>query len=65
MAHGGMVYPDTTGNGQGETAEHLYTVSFTNEALWGVEDAEPNGAVCVDLWEPYITLSKVKEGVAA
>lgn len=58
LVHGGMIYPDTTGNGQPETAEHLYTVQFTNEALWGTEAAEPNGTVCFDVWEPYIVPAK-------
>lgn len=54
LVHGGMIYPDTTGNGLDETAEHLYTVRFTGEELWGEEGAEPNEAMYFDLWEPYI-----------
>jgi nitrile hydratase subunit beta len=56
--HGPHVYPDTTGNGHPETSEHLYTIRFTNEALFGKEAAEPKGAVYTDAWEPYITLAK-------
>ncbi|MBJ7220806.1 MULTISPECIES: nitrile hydratase subunit beta [unclassified Brenneria] len=58
MCHGAHVYPDTTGNGLPETSEHLYTLRFTNEELYGAEAAEPNGAVCTDAWEPYLTLAK-------
>ncbi|WP_409160461.1 nitrile hydratase subunit beta [Pectobacterium sp. B2J-2] len=56
--HGGHVYPDTTGNGLPETAEHLYTVRFSGEELFGAEAAEPNSVIHADVWEPYITLAK-------
>lgn len=54
LAHGEMIYPDAAGNNQGESPEHVYTVQFTNEELWGSEAAEPNGTVTFDVWEPYI-----------
>jgi nitrile hydratase subunit beta len=54
LAHGEMIYPDTAGNNLGEAPEHVYTVRFTNEELWGAEEAEPNGSVTFDVWEPYI-----------
>ncbi|MBW0101375.1 nitrile hydratase subunit beta [Pseudonocardia sp. KRD291] len=54
MAHGEMVYPDTAGNSLDETSEHVYTVQFTAEDLWGAEAAEPNGTSTFDVWEPYI-----------
>jgi nitrile hydratase subunit beta len=54
LAHGEMIYPDTAGNELGEAPEHVYTVRFTNEELWGAESAEPNGSVTFDVWEPYI-----------
>ena len=49
-----MIYPDSAGNGGPEAPEHVYTVKFTNEELWGAEAAEPNGVVYFDVWEPYI-----------
>lgn len=55
MAHGTMIYPDSAGNGGDDAPEHVYTVKFTNEELWGSEAAEPNGVVYFDVWEPYIT----------
>lgn len=58
LFHGPHVYPDTTGNGLPETSEHLYTVRFTNQSLFGEETDEPNGSVHADLWEPYITLAQ-------
>lgn len=54
MAHGEMVYPDTTGNSMDETSEHVYTVQFTAQELWGAEAAEPNATSTFDVWEPYI-----------
>lgn len=54
LAHGTMIYPDSAGNGGGDAPEHVYTVRFTNEELWGAEAAEPNGVVYFDVWEPYI-----------
>jgi nitrile hydratase len=63
LAHGEMIYPDTAGNGQGEAPEHVYTVLFTSEELWGAEAAEPNGSVTFDVWEPYI-VPATKENAA-
>ncbi|WHU47765.1 nitrile hydratase subunit beta [Gordonia sp. L191] len=61
--HGSFIYPDTAGNGLGENPEHVYTLKFTAEELWGAEAADPNGTVCFDVWDPYIEL--VNEGVHA
>jgi len=33
--------------------QRLYTVSFSARELWG-EQANPNDAVCLDLWESYL-----------
>lgn len=68
LHHGPMIYPDTAGNGLGECPEHVYTLRFTNEELWGAEHAEPNGAVYFDVWDPYIELAThaaTPEGVLA
>ncbi len=64
LAHGTFIYPDTAGNDLGECPEHVYTVRFTNEELWGAEAAEPNGSVYFDVWDPYIEHAD-REGVAA
>jgi nitrile hydratase len=55
-AHGTYIYPDSAGNGGGDAPEHVYTVRFTSEELWGTETGDPNGAVYFDVWEPYLTL---------
>jgi nitrile hydratase subunit beta len=64
LAHGTFIYPDTAGNDLGECPEHVYTLRFTNEELWGAEAAEPNGSVYFDVWDPYIEHAD-REGVAA
>lgn len=51
--HGGWVYPDTHAHGQGEQPEHLYTVAFSGQALWG-HGADPHLKVHLDLFEPYL-----------
>ncbi len=61
--HGAYVYPDTAGIGEGECPEHLYTVRFAAEELWGAQ-ADPNSSVYYDCWEPYIELVD-KEGAVA
>tara|TARA_Y100000588_G_C14205448_1_gene904449 strand:+ start:556 stop:1239 length:684 start_codon:yes stop_codon:yes gene_type:complete len=55
--HGGWVYPDSNAHGLGENPQHLYTVSFTGDQLWG-DDADPGIVIYLDLYEPY--LKKVK-----
>jgi nitrile hydratase subunit beta len=49
-----MIYPDTAGNDRGESPEHVYTVRFTTEEIWGAGEGEPNGSITFDVWEPYI-----------
>ena len=52
------------GNGGEDAPEHVYTVKFTNEELWGAEAAEPNGVVYFDVWEPYIVPATSQENAA-
>lgn len=51
--HGGWVLPDTNAHGLGEAPQHLYTVEFAGEQLWGNE-TEPGLRVCLDLFESYL-----------
>jgi nitrile hydratase len=51
--HGGWVFPDSNAHGQGEQPQHLYTVAFAGEALWG-DQAEPGTSVTLDLFESYL-----------
>jgi nitrile hydratase subunit beta len=47
------VFPDSNATGAGENPQWLYTVSFDSAELWG-EASDPNLAVSVDAWEPYL-----------
>ncbi|MEQ8486151.1 MAG: nitrile hydratase subunit beta [Pseudomonadales bacterium] len=51
--HGGWVYPDAHAHGRGDCPQHLYTVAFRGETLWG-EAAEPGTRLHLDLFEPYL-----------
>lgn len=53
LYHDGWVYPDTNAHGRGENPQHLYTVAFDGEILWG-DGCEPGVSVRVDLFEPYL-----------
>lgn len=50
--HGGHLLPDAGAFGR-EHPEHLYTVEFTSDVLWG--DAHGD-SVCLDLWESYFEM---------
>lgn len=51
--HGGWVWPDSNAHGAGENPQHLYTVEFSGEELWG-ETAEAGTSVTIDLFESYL-----------
>lgn len=51
--HGGHVLPDTNAHFQGENPDHLYTVQFRAQDLWGTEAADGD-TVMLDLWETYL-----------
>jgi nitrile hydratase beta subunit len=51
--HGVFGFPDTTVAGLGEKPQHVYSVRFTARDLWG-EQASPQDAVYLDLWEDYL-----------
>lgn len=53
-AHGAYVYPDANAVGDGERPEHLYTVRFAADALWGKE-ADPTVVNHIDVFEPYMS----------
>ena len=53
LLHGGWVYPDTHAHHEGENPEHVYSVRFDGDELWGA-DAEPGTSVTVDLFESYL-----------
>lgn len=51
-AQGEFSLPDVAVFG-GTQVETVYTVRFEARDLWG-SDAEPNAAVCADLWASYL-----------
>ena len=51
--HGAHVLPDASAHGQGDRAQHLYTVRFAARELWG-DGAHPRDSVHLDLWESYL-----------
>jgi nitrile hydratase len=51
--HGAFVFPDTNAHFKGENPQHLYSVRFTAQELWGA-DAVTQDSVYVDLWDEYL-----------
>lgn len=51
--HGTFVFPDTNAHFLGESPQHLYSVRFAAQELWGADFAAQD-AVYVDLWEDYL-----------
>lgn len=52
--HGCHVLPDSSGMGQGERPQWLYTAKFSAGELWGGPSRD---SVCLDLWESYLERS--------
>jgi nitrile hydratase beta subunit len=53
--HDTWLYPDSNAHGHGEDPQHLYTVRFDGETLFGAS-SEPGVVVYLDLFEPYLEL---------
>src|SRR5262245_33047169 len=51
--HGVFIFPDTHAVGLGRRPQHVYSVRFPAQELWGL-DAHPQDAVFVDLWDDYL-----------
>lgn len=51
--HGAMVLADRRARGERGSDDHLYTIEFDGEALWG-NGAEPGTAIRIDLFESYL-----------
>jgi nitrile hydratase len=52
-ARGPWVFADSSAHGLGEAPQHVYSVRFEGEELWGTS-SEPRAAVYLDLWESYL-----------
>jgi nitrile hydratase beta subunit len=48
-----FVFPDTNAHFQGEQPQHLYSVRFRAQELWG-ESASPRDSVYLDMWDSYL-----------
>jgi len=51
--HGGFAFADTRAHGLGEKPQHVYSVRFSAQELWGPEASATDG-VYIDLWDDYI-----------
>jgi nitrile hydratase subunit beta len=53
MDHGTYVFPDAVVAGFGEKPQHVYSVRFESQELWGPA-ASRRDSVYVDLWDDYL-----------
>jgi len=51
--HGVFVFPDTNAHGLGDKPQHVYSVRFEAQDLWGDPAPGPD-AVYIDLWDDYL-----------
>ncbi len=54
--HGVFVFPDTNAHFLGEKSQHVYSVRFTAQELWGMPASRAD-TVYVDMWEDYLERS--------
>jgi nitrile hydratase subunit beta len=54
--HGVFLFPDTHAAGEGSKPQHVYSVRFAAQELWGPE-ASPRDSVYVDLWDDYLEVA--------
>ncbi len=56
--YGVFIFPDTHALGQGKSPQHLYSVRFAGDDVWGDEvlgqGAPAKDVVYVDLWDSYL-----------
>ena len=51
--HGVFVFPDTSAHGKGHKPQHVYSVRFDAEDLWGPQGRN-GGVLYLDLWDDYL-----------
>ena len=51
--YGVFIFPDTHGMGEGKKPQHLYSVCFTAQELWG-PGASAQDRIYLDLWDDYL-----------
>jgi nitrile hydratase beta subunit len=58
--HGGFVFPDIAAHSGDIIGQHLYTIRFESELLWGSR-ADRRSVIFVDLFEPYLATVKASD----
>ena len=51
--YGVFVFPDSNAMGRGKAPQHLYSVRFEGEAVWG-PDSPARESLYLDLWDSYL-----------
>ncbi|MEO0432194.1 MAG: SH3-like domain-containing protein [Cyanobacteria bacterium J06656_5] len=51
--HGVYVFPDTLGQRLSTKPQHVYSVRFSAQELWGM-DASPNDSLYIDLFDDHL-----------
>ncbi|MCF8482927.1 MAG: nitrile hydratase subunit beta [Rhodospirillum sp.] len=51
--HGVFVFPDTSAHRKGPKPQHVYTVTFTAQEVWG-EAGHPSDRLYADIWDDYM-----------
>ena len=51
--HGVFIFPDAHALGEGKKPQHLYSVRFTANELWGPGASSRDG-IYLDLWDDYL-----------
>ncbi len=51
--YGVFIFPDSHAMGEGKKAQHLYSVHFTAQELWGAQASARDG-IYLDLWDDYL-----------
>ena len=54
--HGVFQFADSLAHGDGKQPQHLYSVRFTAQELWG-QTAKPQDSLYIDLWDNYLELA--------
>ena len=61
--HGVFAFPDTAAHGLGHKPQHVYSVRFGAQELWG-ESASPRDSVYIDLFDDYLDLDPAATAAA-
>ena len=54
--HGVFQFADSLAHGGGKQAQHLYSIKFSAQELWG-QIAKPQDTLYIDLWDDYLELA--------